>query len=118
MENLQFSLEETESDQIIHSRLSVDINPYLYDNSHNSCSTNTTWEHYYKLKRFRPNEFLWTDWKYGYITKYLKANLDIDDLNKTLQSMQEEQQKEDSKSIKQAIIDKTDSSQQKLPGTW
>lgn len=31
--------------------------------------------------------------------------------------MQEEQQKEDSKSIKQAIIDKTDSSQQKLPGT-
>ncbi|MGC2383158.1 MAG: CBS domain-containing protein, partial [Nitrososphaeraceae archaeon] len=53
-------------------------------------------------------------------TKYLKANLDIDDLNaKILQSMEEEQQKEESKSksTKKAIINKTDSSQQKWPGT-
>lgn len=52
-------------------------------------------------------------------TKYLKANLDIDDLNaKILQSMQEEQQKEESKSTKEVIFNnKTDSSQQKWPGT-
>jgi hypothetical protein len=52
-------------------------------------------------------------------TKYLKANLDIDDINaKILQSMQEKQQKEESKSTEKAIINnKTDSSQQKWPGT-
>ena len=50
--------------------------------------------------------------------RYLKANLDTDDINaKILQSMREEQQKEESKSTKKAIINKTDSSQQKWPGT-
>ncbi|MFZ0325729.1 MAG: hypothetical protein WBP64_05000 [Nitrososphaeraceae archaeon] len=44
--------------------------------------------------------------------------MDTDDINaKILQSMREEQQKEESKSTKKAIINKTDSSQQKWPGT-
>jgi hypothetical protein len=53
-------------------------------------------------------------------TKYLKANLDIDDdLNtKILESMQEKQQDEKSQFTKKSIIDnKSDSSQQKWPGT-
>ena len=49
---------------------------------------------------------------------YLKENLNVDDINaKILESMQEQHEQQSEESIKKAIVNETNSSQQKWPST-